>query len=319
MSELDHVLLVQSGVVSRRQALECGLRPHDIRRLLRRREWALVHPGVYVDHTGRLTWLQRAWAATLSVAPAALSHGSAIRAVNGRGRPGEEQHPIEVAVDRQRHPTPPPGVRLHRISDLEGKVMWNASPPRVRLEHAVLDEAARAGDDFAAIETMSAAVQARLTTAAKLQTTLAGRERIARRSFLAGVLGDLAEGACSVLEHGYLTRVERPHGLPGAERQVRGSARGPVYQDVDYERYGLVVELDGRLFHDTTAARDPDLDRDLDAALEQRFTVRLGWGQVFGRPCETAPRIGRLLQLRGWSGAPVPCPECTVRPIRAAG
>lgn len=32
---------------------------------MRRREWATFHQGVYVDHTGALTWLQSAWAAVL--------------------------------------------------------------------------------------------------------------------------------------------------------------------------------------------------------------------------------------------------------------
>jgi hypothetical protein len=49
----------QAGVIARRQALEAGLTDNDIRRRLRRREWVSVHPGVYVDHTGPLTWLQR--------------------------------------------------------------------------------------------------------------------------------------------------------------------------------------------------------------------------------------------------------------------
>jgi hypothetical protein len=46
----------QDGVISRRQAVAAGMRPHELRRLVRRREWARVHDGVFVDHTGRLTW-----------------------------------------------------------------------------------------------------------------------------------------------------------------------------------------------------------------------------------------------------------------------
>jgi hypothetical protein len=49
----------QSGVVSRRQALACGMAPYDLERLLRRRELARVVPGVFVDHTGELAWEQR--------------------------------------------------------------------------------------------------------------------------------------------------------------------------------------------------------------------------------------------------------------------
>ncbi len=300
----------QYGVVSRRQALAAGLQPHDVRRLVRRREWAMVHPGVYVDHTGPLTWLQRAWAAVLATEPSALSHGSALRAVDGPGRRGPDDAPIHVAVDRSRTVEPPPGVVRHYLGSLDARVLWNASPPRVRVEHAVLDVAAGAADDFAVVAEIAEAVQSRRTTAGRLAEALAARERIARRGFLAGVIADVAEGTCSVLEHGYLERVERAHGLPRAERQVVASSRGLVLRDVDYRRYGVLVELDGRLFHDTARARDRDLDRDLDAAVDRRLTVRIGWGQVFGRPCETAPRIGVLLQQRGWTGSPTTCPAC---------
>jgi hypothetical protein len=86
-----------------------------------------------------------------------------------------------------------------------------------------------------------------------------------------------------------------------------------VPRDVLYPAYDRVVELDGRLFHDTASQRDADLDRDLDAALDSRVTVRLGRGQVFERPCLTATRIGVLLRGGGWTGAPSPCgPGCAV-------
>ena len=297
-------------MISRRQALAAGLQPHDIRRLVRRREWATVHPGVYVDHTGPLTWLQRAWAAVVATEPSALSHGSALRALDGPGRRDRDDGPIHVAVDRTRTVDPPPGVVRHYLGWLDQRVRWNASPPRVRVEHAVLDLAAGSKDDFAAVAEIAGAVQARRTTAHRLREALAQRERIARRAFLAGVLADVADGTCSVLEHGYLERVERAHGLPRAERQVAASSRGPVLRDVAYRRYGVLVELDGRMFHDSARARDKDLDRDLDAAVVGRLTVRIGWGQVFGRPCETAPRIGVLLQQRGWAGSLTRCPEC---------
>ena len=84
-----------------------------------------------------------------------------------------------------------------------------------------------------------------------------------------------------------------------------------TYRDVDYDELGLVVELDGRLFHDSATRRDADLDRDLDAAVAGRSSVRLSWGQVLDRPCRTAGRIADLLQARGWAGAAVRCgPDC---------
>lgn len=305
------LLAAQSGVVSRRQALAAGMHDHEVRRLVRRREWARVHDGVFVDHTGPLVWTQRAWAAVLAVAPAALCHGSALRATDGPGRRDQADHgPLHVAVDRKRSVVAPDGVVVHRLAHLDAKVLWHVSPPRLRVEEAVLDLAAEAASDFAAVSRLADAVQSRLTTADRIRAALQQRQRLARRSFLDGVLGDLADGACSVLEQGYLARVERAHGLPRGHRQAAAWSAGRIYRDVEYAEHGLVVELDGRLFHDSAAARDRDLQRDLDTAVDRRTTVRLGWGQVFDRGCETAVRIGSLLRQRGWDGELTRCPAC---------
>jgi hypothetical protein len=87
---------------------------------------------------------------------------------------------------------------------------------------------------------------------------------------------------------------------------------GRVYRDHEYD-VGQVVELDGRLFHDSARQRDRDLERDLDTALDGKDTRRLGWGQVFDRPCSTAGKVATLLVRRGWTGTPQPCgPECQV-------
>lgn len=309
---VDEFILLQAGVVARRQLVEAGLAAPEIRRLLRRRELVVVTQGVYIDHTGPLTWPQRAWCGVLALWPAALCHGSALRGADGPGRRDRfDERAIHVAVDRSRSPSAPIGVVLHHLADLNDKVHWNSSPPRVRVEHAVLDVAAEASDDLGAIAALADAVQARRTTADRLLAALDSRSRIARRVLLAGVLSDIAAGTCSVLEHGYLTRVERPHGLPSADRQVRESSRGVVYRDVEYAVQATLVELDGRLFHDDSLSRDRDLDRDLDAAVEGRVTVRLGWGQVFDRPCATAQRVGRLLQQRGWRGEVRACRDCS--------
>jgi hypothetical protein len=296
-------------VVSRRQLVELGCAPHDVRRMVRRRELVVWLPGVYVDHTGKPSWLQRAWGDVLALWPAALSHESALRVASGNPR-HDTGLLMHVAVDRDRSPAPPPGVRLHRLADLDTKVLWHLGPPRVRFEEAALDVASEARDDFAAVAVLADAVQSRRTTAARMETALAGRSRIARRPFLRAVLTDVGQGTCSVLEHGYLTRVERPHGLPAARRPLCESPRGTVYRDVAYRELGRIVELDGLLFHESATDRDRDLDRDLAVAVDGRVTVRLGWGQVFGRPCRTAAQIARWLQAGGWDGALRCCEEC---------
>ena len=132
MNEIDRIITEQSGVISRRQVLGAGLNAPDIKRLLRRQDWAPVHPGVYVTHTGSPTWQQRAWAAVLFSWPAALCHESALRAGDGPGRRNVDESLIHVAVDRPRNVVAPEGIRLHRMTGFGDRVLWNLGPPRVR-------------------------------------------------------------------------------------------------------------------------------------------------------------------------------------------
>ncbi len=303
----------QSGVVSRRQAEQAGVRPHEVARLLRRRELVALHDGVYVGHTGRPTFLQRAWAATLLYEPAALAGPTALRVVEGPGSRRPEG-PIHLAVERDRRHCARPDIVLHRTAHLEERVLWHVGPPRMRYEEAALDVAAAAASDFEALGELSRVVQSRRTTAGRLRSALAERERIGRRRWLESVLSDVAAGTCSVLEHGYLQRVERAHGLRRARRQVRDRlGASTVFRDVLYEG-GTVVELDGRLYHDSTAQRDRDFDRDLDAAAHGLTTLRVSWGQVFERPCWTAARIERVLVRSGCPPTARPCsPGCSLR------
>lgn len=66
------LLRQQGGSVARSQLTGADAQPHDIERMLRRRELVRVLPGVFVDHTGPLTWTQRTWAGVLHAWPAAL-------------------------------------------------------------------------------------------------------------------------------------------------------------------------------------------------------------------------------------------------------
>ncbi len=315
---LRTLLLDQHGVVSRRQLHDAGLAPHDIARLVRRRALTPLHAGVYVDHTGEPAFLQRCWGAVLLLWPAALAGETAMRAAEGPGsrRPHDVIH---VAVHRDRRVRDRGGMTILRTDRLDSQVLWNVGPPRLRYEEAAIDVADGAAGDFAALESLSRAVQSRRTTAERMLASARGRTRLHRREWIESVLADLAEGTCSVLEHGYLHRVERAHGLGHARRQVVDRlGAGSVYRDVVYP-CGLVVELDGRLFHDTTQQRDRDFDRDLDAAASGASTVRLSYGQVFDRPCWTAARVARVLALHGWRGRPRPCgPECSFPDSNAA-
>ena len=294
------LLAQQDDVVTRRQLLAAGLSSARLDTLLRRRELVVVHPGVYLAHTGTPTWSQRARAATSYAGRSALHLESALH------RPGTDTAPtgpIDVAVDWTRRVVPQPGIRIHRVRGLEERVRWNLSPPRVRVEVAAVEVAHRAADDLAAISALAALVGSRRTVAARLRTEVERRGRLRRRDLLTDLLDDLERGTHSVLEHGYLVRVVRPHGLPEptSRQEPVLTARGTEYRDAAHGDLDLSVELDGTL-HDATEARDADADRDLDDLARGKVTPRLRYRQVFATPCRTADRLGRLFRARGWTG-----------------
>lgn len=320
LSPLEDLLDLQDGVISRKQVLDLpGESDATVRRRLRRREWVTHHPGVYLNHTGDPTWKQRAWAAVLYASPAALAGVSALRAGDGPGRRGHaDNDSIEVAVAVDRDVREQPGIRIQRRADFDGMTQANLSPPRVRTEHAAIDAAACAATDLAAVGVLSDVVRSRRTTPRRLLAVAKGRTRLRRRHLIQGVLSDAATGASSVLEMEFLRRVIRPHGLPSGDRQVREEDGGPVrptsahvvYRDVDHPDLKQLIELDGRLGHSTTSERDAAFERDLDAAIDGRGTLRLGWGQVYVRPCTTAGKLYLVLRRLGWAGEFQRCPRC---------
>jgi hypothetical protein len=127
------------------------------------------------------------------------------------------------------------------------------------------------------------------------------------------VLHDVATGVFSALEHRYVKRVERPHGLPTSTRQRRFRPGGTsFYRDAEYVGYSTVLELDGRLGHEFSEERWDDLDRDIESTLNGDTTVRLGWRHV-EQSCRTAAVVARLLRARGWTGTLRKCgPDCTI-------
>ncbi|MCW2867389.1 MAG: hypothetical protein JWR20_1577, partial [Marmoricola sp.] len=260
VNAVEALLGAQDGVVGRRQLLPLGVGDHDVARLVRRREWVALHPGVYVSHTGPPTASQREWAAVLVHAPAALTGHSALRrygvrtgrdATSGRSSDAGGPEVVSVAVAGDRRVQPRPGIEVARLGRFAADVLGNLSPPRVRLEMVLLDLASSAADDAAAVAVLADGVGSHRTTADRLLAALQVRSRLPRRAFLVAVLTDVASGVHSVLERKYLHDVERAHGLPPAGRQVSSGAKGRcVRRDVEHADQRVVVELDGRLGHE---------------------------------------------------------------------
>ena len=299
----------QSGVINRAQGLGFGATDDDIERLIRRREWARVHRGVYVDHTGPLTWDQRCWAAVLAHWPAVLSGRAALCAYRFPGI--EEPAVIDVIIAAHRRVRTVDGVRAQRSSRFDEDAL-HRSPPRVLLEDAVIDLAAQARRSDQAVAIIADAIGQRRTTAARLRAQIATRPRLRHRGLLEEILQDVIEGCHSALERRYHRLVVRAHGLPLGQRQsrVESAEHRVAYRDVEHDEQAVVVELDGRLGHELAVDRWADLQRDLDSTMSGKLTIRLGWRQVLF-PCRVAQLMAQILGRRGWSGKPTPCgPEC---------
>ncbi len=304
---LDRLLSVQDGVLARWQVLAAGGDDPAIERLVRRREWSRMLRGVYVTHTGPPSWTQRAWAAVLFHWPAALDGRSALRAHGLRGHARRDDDVLELVCGPERRVVRQAGILVRRSAIYESEVQRHLSPPRVRLEVAVLRVASLCKSDDEAVATVADAIQSGRTSAARVRATLSAIRRIPRRALLEAIVGDASQGALSALERRYLVQVERAHGLPPGTRQRRAVLGDrPYYRDVEYPGLRTVIELDGRIGHGLARDRWADLTRDLSAVERGDLTLRLGWGQVL-EPHRLAALVGRVLAAQGWRGTPRPC------------
>lgn len=220
---------------------------------------------------------------------------------------GNEAAVIHVTVPPGRQVTSARGLVVHccaRVDEARHPVL---APPRTRVEETVLDLAGAAVSLDDALGWVLRACGSRRTTPDRLAAALARRSRVRWRTELSGALGLAAAGVHSPLEYRYVHRVERPHGLPTGRRQklvVRAGQR--QYQDVTYQDYGLVVELDGQAAH-PAEARWRDARRDNATTAVGRGTLRYGWADVTERPCFVAGQVGDALAARGWTGTPRRC------------
>jgi uncharacterized low-complexity protein len=222
----------------------------------------------------------------------------------GTGKPGADIH---VTVPLDQHRVPIPGVVLHRCGRIGQIRHPSLMPPRTMIEETVLDltQAATTFDD--AFSWVALACQRGLTTPTLLRIRMDLRKKLRWREQISQTLPDVSGGVHSTLENRYAKDVERAHGLPRADRQARDSQHGrTIYRDVLYRAYGVVVELDGQLSH-SAETRWRDIRRDNTAAAGGFITLRYGWADVTGRPCEVAGQVAAALRGRGWAGGPRCC------------
>lgn len=310
--EVDRVLGRQAGVITRVQALAAGMSRHAVYARLDSGRWQRLHTGVYAAYSGRPTRESMMWAAVLGAGPGAvLCHRSAAE-LYGLADTGQSPV-IHVMVPRGRTVAPMRGVVIHYSQRVDVARHPVLEPPRTRLEETVLDLAEAESTATGAISWILNACASRRTKPGRLLEVMDARPRMRKRKLLLVALGDARIGVQSILEHGYLCRVERAHGLPEGDRQWRTRAGGiSRYEDVRYEDYGVIVELDGRAAHPEGQSWR-DTRRDNVSAMNGLITLRYAYADVMERPCEVADEIALTLSRRGYAGAARRCgPSCAL-------
>jgi len=294
------LLRCQRGVLTRAQARDAGLTDKAIAVRLHSGRWQRLHTAVYATFSGepsRDCWL---WAAVLRAGPgAALSHQTAAELYGLLTNPAPVIH---VTVPGGRRINRPPGIVVHYSGRLGQSRHPALTPPRTRIEDTVLDLVEVSPSRDEAVSLILRASASRRTTPERILAAMQRRAKMPRRAVLLQALGAAKDGAHSLLEFRYVTRVERPHGLPPGHRQHRVRRSGQnQYQDVSHDEYALVVELDGRPAHPEWF-RWADIRRDNASGATGQVTLRYGWDDVTGHPCRTALEVAAALREHGWSG-----------------
>ncbi|HEY2639758.1 MAG TPA: type IV toxin-antitoxin system AbiEi family antitoxin domain-containing protein [Streptosporangiaceae bacterium] len=307
---LPFLLEIQSGVVSREQAIDAGMSHNAIDNKLRSARWQALQRGVYATFTGTPVRAAQLWAVALRAGPnAALSFHTAAE-LYGLAPPKRLVH---VTVPVGHNTGQIRDAAVHYSRHIEERTHHAYSPPRTRVEDTVLDLAQVSANLDEAFDWLCRAVGRRITTTHLVREALARRARVRWRADLEVALDDIAEGARSVLERRYINGVERRHGLPTARRQAKTVIDGQTrYVDNLYEEASVAVELDGSASH-PPEQRWADSRRDNAHAGLGILTIRYNWADVTQRPCFVAAQVAGLLRARGMPVSPRPCgPACEI-------
>lgn len=290
----------QGGVVSRRQLYALGMTRGEVRAQVRARRWQRVWSRSLCVHTGEVSQQGRWWAATFEGGDRAVLDGAS--SLIASGLTGYDCATIRVSVPRGVKAVRAPGIDVRRTRRWRREDLAPSGVPRTRVEVAAVRGALWAVSDRQAALVATMAVQQRLTTAEAIGRALLDVRRDKRRALLHAVVLDLIGGVRSIGELDFARECRR-RGMPEPTRQsIRRRRDGRYYLDVEWERHGLVVEIDG-VHHDGAGTVVPDALRHNEVALGGSVVLRLpllGWRVARDDFME---QVERGLVAMGWERA----------------
>ncbi|MGH3303768.1 MAG: hypothetical protein ACRDOK_19235 [Streptosporangiaceae bacterium] len=310
----DHALawlqVSQRGVLSRTQALQCGITPNGVQHRLRRRgPWQRLLPGVYLTATGQPTWEQQQIAALLHAGPDGLITGQA--ALLNYRLLRSVPRVVDVLVPLQRQCTGSGFVRLHRTRRMPTSAFCDGPIRFAPPERAVADTARALADLVAARAVVASAVQRGQCTVAQLAAEL--RDGPIRGSAnLRAVLDEVIAGIRSVPEgdlRRLIIRAALPQPLYNPKLYV-----GEVFlaqPDAWWPEYGVAVEVDSREWHLSPADWEQTMARHRRMCAAGAIVVHVSPRQLRDQAAQLEADLAAALR------AGRPLPAITTRPLAA--
>ena len=287
----------QHGLITRDQAVACGLSEDWLERSTLRGRFDRVHPGVYAVGGAPPTWEHRVLAAVLACDGVA-SHRSAGRLWGL----GDWDH-VETTVLRPRHPRLR-RVVVHRTMDLDQRHTTRrlgipvTNPMRTLVDLGAVVSEAQVAD---AVER---ALIARVCSATAIERTLDDVARRGRRGagVIRRVMDERALGHARPdgLLEARMARLLRERGLPAPHFQFHVRRHGRLIARVDfaYPDIRLAIEVDGFEVFGTPSAFQHDVERQNRLVAAGWTVLRFTWRDVVSRPDWVVAQITELLRDR---------------------
>jgi hypothetical protein len=260
-ARLAGVLQVQRGVISREQALACGVPRRSLDHWVAPGgRWQRLLPGVYLAVTGTATQDQREMGALLYAGPGSLITGAA--ALRRHLLHTTAPDVVDVLIPARLQRQSVQFVRISRTTRMPART-YRTGPIRIVGVARAAADAARelaAFDDVRAV--VSEAVQRDACSVAELVAELNGGPT-QRSALLRAALIEVSDGVRSVAEADFrslLIRGRVPRPMFNAKLYtLDGTFIAMV--DAWWDDAGVAAEVDSRAYHLSAAAQEEDRDR----------------------------------------------------------
>jgi hypothetical protein len=276
--ELRWVARRQRGVIHRDQFRALDVSRNYVATQIDAHRWTAVGQNVVLLQNAPPLRDQLMWLAVLDAGEnAALGSHTSLELAGFKGFSRESEQ-IHLIIQRGSRTTAMPGVRVHESRRLRVEdVVRTGRLPRTETARSVLDAAAWQPYPRFACLMVAAAVQQRLTTAARLDAAMGTVGRIRHKAYLRLAIADLATGAQSLGEID-LAHLCRKFGLaaPNRQRRRRDTSGRWRYLDAEWDLPNgevVVLEVDG-LHHLDVANWQADMKRERSIVITRRWVLR---------------------------------------------